>query len=272
MGGLAGRRCAGPATCLRRLSRSKNASTHPFEAVAGGSLSEICFRKLVPGNDMTINGAFDDLAGTHHATLATDVHTVPVGADLVVLDLVNDDYLCLPECGELQIRGRQVSGSMEALLRLAAAEMLHPETLPDDRMGPPRLPTARLPPSRQVRPSLEDVLTFSAIWIDIVGRDPTLLDLKRRYVHRRGCRDDPEALAARVEVFRRLLPLAPATGACLFQAELLLRFVNAAGLDADWVFGVRTFPFLAHCWLQIGDCCVSEAPETLTIYRPIMVI
>jgi hypothetical protein len=35
---------------------------------------------------------------------------------------------------------------------------------------------------------------------------------------------------------------------------------------------VRTFPFLAHCWLQIGDDCVSEAPETLSVYRPILVI
>ncbi len=63
-----------------------------------------------------------------------------------------------------------------------------------------------------------------------------------------------------------------ATGACLLQAEMLLRFLNADDLDADWIFGVRTFPFLAHCWLQCGDQCVSEAPETLKVYRPIMVI
>ena len=69
-----------------------------------------------------------------------------------------------------------------------------------------------------------------------------------------------------------MLPLTPSAGACLFQAELLLRFLNEAGLDADWVFGVRTWPFLAHCWLQIGDHCVSQNPETLAIYRPIMVL
>ena len=221
---------------------------------------------------MTVLSAFEGSADTHHATLAEDVHAVRVGADLVVLDLINDDYLCLPECGNLEILGRQVSGPMEALLRLAATELLNRETIPNDRARPPRLPIKRLPRPAQVRPTWTDALTFSRIWIDAVKRQPTLLDLRRLYAQRNGRRDEPEALAGRVELFRRLLPLAPATGACLFQSELLLRFLNAAALDADWVFGVRTFPFLAHCWLQVGDYAVSEAPETLTIYRPIMVI
>lgn len=214
------------------------------------------------------NGAPDADCGW----LGEGIHAVRVGADLVLLDLAADDYLCLPECGDLRIDGRQVRGSMEELLRLAADELLHPTSAPDDRIPPPALPSARLPAPPPIRPTLRDVATFAVIWIDAVRRRPTLLELSRRYARRGGRRSDPEALAARVEVFRQLLPLAPWTGACLLQAELLLRFVNAANLDADWVFGVRTFPFLAHCWLQSGDQCVSEAPETLTVYRPILVI
>ena len=208
----------------------------------------------------------------HCGWLAEGIHAVRVGDDLILLDLAADDYLCLPECGDLRIEGRRALGSIDDLLRLAAEELLHPTSAPEDRSPPPALPSARLPPAPPIRPTLRDLVTFGVIWVEAVRRRPTLLDLSRRYARRRGRRSDPEALAARVEVFRQLLPLAPWTGACLLQAELLLRFVNAADLDADWVFGVRTFPFLAHCWLQSGDQCVSEAPETLTVYRPILVI
>ncbi len=218
---------------------------------------------------MTAAVAVNDPQG---AWLADGVHAVRIGADLVLLDLNLDDYLCLPECGDVEIAGRRAVGSTEALLRLASEDLLHPQDEAQDRPGPPSTPTRRLPPASPIRPGWRDLLTFGAIWCDAVRRRPTLLELHRRYTGRRGRRDDPQALAARVEVFRQLLPLAPWTGACLLQAELLLRFLNAADLDADWVFGVRTFPFLAHCWLQIGDDCVSEAPETLSVYRPILVI
>jgi len=110
------------------------------------------------------------------------------------------------------------------------------------------------------------------LWADTARRKPTLQDLSRRVSGRQGRRDDLEAIAARVSLFRRMLPYAPTVGACLFQAELLLRFLNAADLDAEWVFGVRVWPFLAHCWLQVDEHCVSQAPDTLTIYRPIMAI
>lgn len=206
------------------------------------------------------------------ASLAEGVHAVRIGADLVLLDLAGDDYLCLPECGDLRIVGRRVTGPMDGLLRLAAEELLHPGEGGNDRTSPPALPSARLGAAPPLRPTLRDALVFAGLWMDVVRRRPTLRDLKRRHGRRGGRRDAPEALAARIEVFRQLLPLAPFTGVCLFQAELLLRFLNAAGLDAEWVFGVRTFPFLAHCWLQSGDVCLSEAPETLTVYRPILVI
>lgn len=206
------------------------------------------------------------------ASLADGVHAVRVGDDLVLLDLTADDYLCLPDCGALEISGRDVVGGVDTILRLAAEELLHPDWRPNDRMAPLALPTGRLPAVPPSRPTAGDVATFGRIWAETVLRRPTLSHLNERYSGRAGQRDDLAAVAARVEVFRQLLPLAPWTGECLLQAELLLRFLNASNLDADWVFGVRTFPFLAHCWLQLGDLCVSEAAETLTVYRPILVI
>lgn len=221
---------------------------------------------------MTIAWTEGATAPVERASFADGVHAVRVGGDLVLLDLAADDYLCLPDCGALEISGRDVCGGVDAILRLAAEELLHPSRRPNDRASPLALPMERLPAAPPTRPTARDVAAFGKIWFETVLRRPTLSRLSDRYASRKGQRDDLAAVAERVEVFRQLLPLAPWTGECLFQAELLLRFLNAAGLDADWVFGVRTFPFLAHCWLQIGPCCVSEAPETLTVYRPILVV
>lgn len=206
-----------------------------------------------------------------HAYLVDDLHAASIGTDLVLLDLPADDYLCLPGCGPLTIDGARVSGALDTLLRLSAEELLASGAV-RDRPSPPPLPKVRLPAAGEVRVTARDAATFSAIWFDAVRKRPTLRTLGQRVARRSGSRADLDAVARRVEVFRRLLPFAPRTGACLLQAELLLRFLNAAGLDAAWVVGVRTWPFLAHCWLQIDDVSVSEPPETLIIYRPILVM
>ncbi|MBB5746537.1 lasso peptide biosynthesis B2 protein [Brevundimonas variabilis] len=206
-----------------------------------------------------------------YGQLAPHVHAARCGSDLVLLDMSADDYLLLPDCGDLVVDGNELHGPVETLVRLAADELLQSGGRVLPRQGPPSLPVETLP-IVMAAPSIKDTAIFAAIWIDAIRGQPTLQGLEARVAGRTGKRDDLQAVAARVEIFRQLLPWAPRTGACLLQTELLLRFINAAGFDADWVFGVRTWPFLAHCWLQIGDVSVSQAPETLTMYRPILAI
>lgn len=206
------------------------------------------------------------------ARLATTVHAVKVGDDLILLDLESDEYLLVPECATARVEGDLLHGPMDLLLDLAANELLQSGGAASVQRNTPTLPTTSLPEAHAQRPTVRDIATFCIIWADVRRRRPTLRMLSTAVCGRKGERSDLGAVSARVEVFRQLLPLTPSAGACLFQAELLLRFLNEAGLDADWVFGVRTWPFLAHCWLQIGDHCVSQNPETLAIYRPIMVL
>lgn len=200
------------------------------------------------------------------------VHAVRVGSDLVLLDLATDGYLLVPDCGDVSVEGGTLFAPMDLMLDLAAGELLQSGDAKRHRPPPPAIPRHRLPETPVGRPTASDMATFAMLWADTARRKPTLQDLSRQVSGRRGRRNDLEAIAARVGLFRRMLPYAPAVGACLFQAELLLRFLNAADLDAEWVFGVRVWPFLAHCWLQVGEHCVSQAPDTLTIYRPIMAI
>ena len=79
-----------------------------------------------------------------------------------------------------------------------------------------------------------------------------------------------ETLLAQARLFNAVLPWSPVQGACLFQATLLLEFLAARGLAADWVFGVRTWPFSAHCWVQAGGAVLNDTVERVAPYRQIL--
>ena len=42
------------------------------------------------------------------------------------------------------------------------------------------------------------------------------------------------------------------------------------GIATQWLFGVRTWPFAAHCWLQIGNLVVGDRLERVRFYTPIL--
>lgn len=80
---------------------------------------------------------------------------------------------------------------------------------------------------------------------------------------------DATRLERRVAAFRTWLPWAPFPGVCLFRSFMLLAFLRRAHLDASWVFGVRTWPFEAHCWLQHGDLVLDDTADNVLGYTPI---
>jgi hypothetical protein len=65
---------------------------------------------------------------------------------------------------------------------------------------------------------------------------------------------------------------APAPRQCLVRSFMLMRFLTRAGADARLVFGVRTWPFGAHCWVQAGDQVLDDYADRLVGYSPIMAI
>ena len=62
------------------------------------------------------------------------------------------------------------------------------------------------------------------------------------------------------------------TGHELRDSCVLLRFLQRSGLDARWVFVVRTWPFAAHCWLQLEDTVLDDMVERLAAYEPILAV
>jgi hypothetical protein len=79
-------------------------------------------------------------------------------------------------------------------------------------------------------------------------------------------------MRALVGGFQAWAPWLPAPAKCLIRSFVLLRLLRRSGFDARWVFAVRTWPFEAHCWLQVGDLVLDDEVERLVAFHPILVV
>jgi hypothetical protein len=84
---------------------------------------------------------------------------------------------------------------------------------------------------------------------------------------------DPCAETLRLaRVFHRLAPWLPIPDKCLSRSFVLLRLLQRSGVGARWMFGVRTWPFAAHCWLQQDAVALDDAADRLAGFRPIFAL
>jgi hypothetical protein len=198
--------------------------------------------------------------------LADGVYMAACDEDVVVLDTRSDLYSCLPEASpHLTLGDGWIDGP--------AAGLVAPEAVAPRRQVPPR-PTRTLPLPAD-RPSLTDDLAFWRATIDAwrvgPGRRPLHALLADSAPASRDGSDLPR-IARLTAVFVRRLPWDPAQGACLYRAWLLRRLLRTAGQDATWVFAVRTWPFGAHCWLQVGDAVLDDDSDRVNHYTPILAV
>lgn len=210
--------------------------------------------------------------------LATDVHAATVEGDVVFLDVSADAYSCLPgAAGEvtLGVDLRTITITEPSLAaELAAARLIAPWTEPT-----PPPPRRRAPPASAS--ALRDVyappqashlaaLSGACLHLALKYRDRALAEIIRdRSVGPKAPRGTLEQV---VDDFHRWVPYAPVSGKCLLRSFMLRRLLDRAGHAHAWVFGVSTWPFEAHCWLQAGDTVLDDAWENVSRYQPIMVL
>lgn len=197
-----------------------------------------------------------------------------VEGDLVILDVDADDYLFVRAGVEDDaVDGASGEVHCEAGLALDLQQLGLGSLSARDanpRKAPPPLPDRRIEFEPAVRMTSADLWLAFQAWrsIEQNGSVATLTKMKPAGSGRR----DPVEAARIAAAHRLIMPLFPYVGECLFQARWLLEVLRRRGLDADWVFGVKAFPFSAHCWLQIDDLSLSDGPDYLAAYRPIMVV
>lgn len=207
--------------------------------------------------------------------LAPHAQACAIGDDLVVLDARADAYLCLPggatrlgwrpDLRQLAVRDRETADELAAAGLVDAAPaapwLRSPPPLP--QQAAPAAPPERL--SGRQRAAL--ALAMADLAIGYRGRSfSQILAHARRPMRARGPDTTLGEDAARL--LRALIWL-PAPGKCLARSFVLLLALRRCGHACDWVFGVRTWPFGAHCWLQSGDLVLDDVPERLVAYRPI---
>jgi Transglutaminase-like superfamily len=53
---------------------------------------------------------------------------------------------------------------------------------------------------------------------------------------------------------------------CLYDSMVLLEFLAAYRIDATWVFGVHTWPWIPHCWVRAGAYLLNDSPGNIGRY------
>jgi hypothetical protein len=84
---------------------------------------------------------------------------------------------------------------------------------------------------------------------------------------------DITAIRELVTAFVHLRPLFyTSREGCLLDSVTLSHFLARYGVFPTWVFGVKTEPFYAHCWLQQGDYVFNDTPDFIKGFSPILVV
>lgn len=76
-------------------------------------------------------------------------------------------------------------------------------------------------------------------------------------------------LAARF--FRVRVWFYTARNACLLESLVFWEFLRRNGCASKLVIGVKMKPFGAHAWVQSGDLILTDTPESVSTYRPLLV-
>lgn len=204
-------------------------------------------------------------------SIAPHIRAAHVHGDLIFVDLDDDSYLCLTGCDARTVvrtlEGREhdpddpvVTELVDAGLLRAADEHLSAfldRSLAEDGM-PPR---GRTLASLRLIPSLLMGLAHYLL------RRKTLLRRPPRVATGRAL--DEEGIACLVQDFRQLRLFLPRSGRCFIQSWLLLRLLRRRGVAAQWIFGVRTYPFEAHCWIEWQGRVLNDWAEHVHWYSPI---
>lgn len=210
--------------------------------------------------------------------LAPHVFAALHGRDLVLLDLDRGDYdLIAGAEGALTLSEdrRQLRCSDDGLaMELDAMGLFGAEVTPVSRADP-CWPVCSAITESKAQTAFADLGWMAAGLIDMAvryhGRSLGQLLGHARRLETLGPGDEAAVLLM-ARSFDRLSIWLPFQGDCLYRCFFLLRRLGSAGRSVDWVFGVRTWPFYAHCWLQLGDTVLTDATDRLASFSPILVV
>ena len=232
--------------------------------------------------------------------LADHVFVCVNGEHLVLLDIKEDRYWALEAAataglGAL-VGGWPVKAAAETNAATptpetqAAIDALRGRGLLTDSAPPGKdaTPVSAITPARELLTDTELAPGKTGSWWSFVAASAQAKIFLRTWafervigrVRQRKAALGPQAAPLDVERARTLVTafmhhrvfLFSSKNECLYDSLALLEFLARFGIYADWVFGVQTRPFAAHCWVQHGDIVFNDTVEHVSGYTPIMVV
>lgn len=211
--------------------------------------------------------------------LAPDVHLALVDDDLVFLDATRDDYLCVSRRHKAEILAamRGAAPSSDLLDEVRGAGLLidgHRRwSGPCARTACSDLDISATERAIRSADLARLGLAMLRTWFDLRTGRPS-----RWFARHRSRPMSASPVHAHDEAVRTAValawirPLAPRSGRCLVRSLLLLHMLAMQGIRADWIFGVRTHPFNAHCWVEHQGVVLNDVLEHVRWYTPIVTL
>jgi transglutaminase superfamily protein len=237
--------------------------------------------------------------------LSPHVHVCVAGKQVVLLDLERDKYLSMASGSPI---GRWVRGwpappsdsaapeedstsppESDAEHRLLAKMIAQGLLVQDAAIGKEASPVVADPPEYAIveydlnsRPST----TLEHLWRVCTAYTSAKWALRRRPIKEvveTAClrkthasstgRWDADTVRPLVTAFTYLRPLFfTSKDACLLDSLTLVNFLAGYSVFPEWVFGVKTDPFHAHCWVQQGGFVFNDTPDYVRGFSPILVV
>ena len=203
------------------------------------------------------------------------VRLANVEGDIVLFDILEDEYLAIPrDCAAHVLSA--LSGEPHDHLDPALVELLESGLLadssacwhPDAGSRPAALPDPLLPAGRcPIRLLIVFMLATAATYLSYRRGKPVASFPHRE--HLAAAAQSPDTMAQIMAQFTWLRGLVPGSGRCLIQSMLLTRFLGDMGIRPELVFGVRTHPFEAHCWVEWGGYVLNDSPDHVSWFTVI---
>lgn len=156
----------------------------------------------------------------------------------------------------------------------SADRLAHVATRPDPPTGDLVHCVRRRPKPGQILSTIFDLLAAGSL-----QRGHDLVMIRRRLAQRRRPVIAPADADAMADIAVDILAafawcdlLFGRTDRCLPRALAFIAACNRRGLFPSLVFGVRTNPFAAHCWAQLGPIVLNDSLEHVRVYTPIAVL
>jgi len=83
---------------------------------------------------------------------------------------------------------------------------------------------------------------------------------------------DDRVLQQLVSAFAWCAPYIGTHDTCLSRSLAMAMLAVRHGISADWVFGVKTLPFGAHCWIECRQSVLNDTYEHASLYTPILAL